>query len=570
MLKTFCRLYALGTIFLLIGCSASVQPQSDMLINQPVHFGENKEKSSHTKEWELNNTSSVDYLYIGFILALQNNDVNQAYFYAQKLREHNISEKMYMELTSFYIIENNKTEATQTLEEATTHYPDNLELLTLWIDSTENREKATRKLEQFLERNKNNTEARIKLYNVYYTQRQFRAMLTLAESTSKKEYTYMDDFYTALAWNMLGNKDKAIRYFNTCLQKEPAFIEGWFELGLLYENAHDYSLAQKIYSEGLRKNPNYPELWIRLIAINITLNKPRTALEYVKQGPQGKLFLLSAVTIFIENGYYNQATQVLEMIEKAHPDAQEIHFYYAFLFIEKDKNFEKALQHLDAIPSNSPLYPKSVQLKINIYQSKKEYKKAIEIARLAKNSMPELVEFWDLYAQTVQTTKDYSKAIEIYNEGLTKFPNSVILLYGLASVYHNEDDIEKAMSLMEKIIELDNDNIAALNYVGYTLTEKNEDLSRAKMLLEKAFFLDNENVSVLDSLGWLYYKQKRYYDAINLFNKAKEIGIEDPIIWEHYAEVAVQLGLKQEAVYAYKKVLEYNPKHSKAKEYLRK
>lgn len=571
MFTTLCRFYSLFIIFFLIGCSPTIQSYYDEPITQRIQFGElEKEQNTHVTEWELNTSSSIDYLYIGFIIALQNNNIAEANFYAQELRKQAISEKIYMELTSFYIIETNKSEATKTLEEAITRYPDNLELLTLWIDSIENREKAIRKLEQFLERNRNNTEARIKLYNVYYTQRQFRAMLTLAEGLSKKEYTYMDDFYTALAWNMLGNKDKAIKYFNACLQKEPSFIEGWFELGLLYENEHDYVVAQKIYSEGLRKNPNYPELWIRLIAINITLNKPRTALEYVKQGPQGKLFLLSAVTIFIENGYYKQATQVLEMIEKAHPDSQEIHFYYAFLFIEKDKNFEKALEHLEKIPNTSPLYPKAIQLKVTIYQSKKDYKKAIEIAKLANDTMPDLVEFWDLYAQTVRATKDYKKAIEIYTKGLAKFPNSIPLLYGLASIYNDEDNIPQAMELMEKIIELDNDNVLALNYVGYTLTERNEDLSRAKMLLEKALFLDNENVSVLDSLAWLYYKQKRYYDAIQLFNKAKEIGIEDPIIWEHYAEVANQLGLKQEAVYAYKKVLEYNPQHTKAKEYLRK
>ena len=571
MLKTLCRFYSFGVLILLIGCSASPHiTHIESIQYNKLSQKDNKEHIPNKQEWSLTTKSSIDYLYIAFIIALQNNDTEEASLYARDLRNQKLPEKIYTELTSFYLIEGNKNEATKTLEEAISQYPDNLDLLTLWIDSIEDRKKATHKLEQFLERNKSNVEARIKLYSIYYTQRQFRAILTLCESIPKKEYTYMDDFYTALAWNMLGNKDKAVKYFNACLEKEPSFIEGWFELGLLYENAHDYTLAQKIYSEGLSKNPNYPELWIRLIAINITLNKPRTALEYVKQGPQDKLFLLSAVTIFIENGYYSQATQVLKMIEKTYPDSPEIHFYYAFLFVEKDKNFEKAHKHLDAIPSNNPLYLKAIQLKITLYQSRKEHSRAIALAKVAKNKMSESVELWNLYGQTLRTAKEYSKSKEVYREGLEKFPNSIVLLYGLGSVYNDEENIPKAMEIMEKIIELDNDNIAALNYVGYTLTEKNENLSRAKMLLEKAFFLDNNNVSVLDSLGWLYYKQKRYYDAMNLFNKAKEIGIEDPVIWEHYAEVAAHLGLKQEAVYAYKKVLEYNPTHSKAKEYLRK
>lgn len=565
-------LHLINTILVCIfitACSVPKQTTPNTVIEEKKIANTEVSTESDTV-WDLNNKATIDYQYISFILALQNNDSSVANTYARLLRASTPSEMIFIELASFYLIEGNKEASIETLKEGMQLYPNNFEILTLWIDSIENKKKATQVLEQFIERNPNNKEARLKLYSLYYELREYRSILNTAEHVHKKEYFFMDDFYSGLAWNMLSNREKAIYYFKQCLSKEPTFIEGWFELGLLYENIHDYTLAQKVYSEGLSKNPNYPELWTRLIAINITLNKPRTALEYVRQGPQSKLFLLSAITIFIENGYYTQAIQILQMLEKQYPDAKEVHFYYAFLFIERETNFQKALWHLEQIPTNHSLYPKAVQLKVTLFQSRKELNKAIEVAKKAKDTMPELVEFWDIYGQTLLTTKEYEKAIAVYNEGLEHFPDSITLLYGLASVYNEEENIPKAMSLMEKIIELDNDNILALNYIGYTLTEKNEDLSRAKMLLEKAFFLDNDNVSVLDSLAWLYYKQKRYYDAMNLLKKAKEIGINDPVIWEHYAEVAVHLGLKQEAIHAYKKVLEYNPKHSKAKNYLRK
>ena len=63
---------------------------------------------------------------------------------------------------------------------------------------------------------------------------------------------------------------------------------------------------------------------------------------------------------------------------------------------------------------------------------------------------------------------------------------------------------------------------------------------------------------MLDSLGWVYYKQKRFDEALKALKEAAVALPEDSAITEHLGDVYLALNMRQEALKAYRQALKQN------------
>jgi len=109
---------------------------------------------------------------------------------------------------------------------------------------------------------------------------------------------------------------------------------------------------------------------------------------------------------------------------------------------------------------------------------------------------------------------------------------------------------------MEKIVTLDPKNADALNYLGYSLAEEGRDLDKAMTMIQTALEKEPDNPFFLDSLAWVYFRLHRTQDALTAIHKAIGHKVKDAIIWEHYGDIAVAAGRRDEAKQAYGKALE--------------
>jgi predicted negative regulator of RcsB-dependent stress response len=64
---------------------------------------------------------------------------------------------------------------------------------------------------------------------------------------------------------------------------------------------------------------------------------------------------------------------------------------------------------------------------------------------------------------------------------------------------------------------------------------------------------------MLDSLGWVYFKQKRFDEALKYLKEAAVAFPEDSAITEHLGDVYLALNLRQEALKAYRQAQKNNP-----------
>ena len=123
---------------------------------------------------------------------------------------------------------------------------------------------------------------------------------------------------------------------------------------------------------------------------------------------------------------------------------------------------------------------------------------------------------------------------------------------------------------LKKTIELDLNNVEALNYLGYTYAEKGINLDEAFQLIERAVNLEPGSGYIRDSLGWVYYKKGFYNDALREIKKALELTKNDPVIFEHLGDVYLKLDDKENAIDAWQKAIEFDEKEEGLKERVEK
>ena len=105
----------------------------------------------------------------------------------------------------------------------------------------------------------------------------------------------------------------------------------------------------------------------------------------------------------------------------------------------------------------------------------------------------------------------------------------------LAYVEWSKKETSKAVEYYEKALELNPNSPTALNGLGYVLACLGKDLTRSLSLCKRALDMRPDSAAFSDSVGWAYYKLGLTGEAKMYIKKAKESGIKNAEIEEHYA-----------------------------------
>ena len=152
----------------------------------------------------------------------------------------------------------------------------------------------------------------------------------------------------------------------------------------------------------------------------------------------------------------------------------------------------------------------------------------------------------------------YAESLEILSGGLDQYNNNPTLLYSRALVAERLDQRDLFESDLKAVIEVEPDNAYALNALGYFLTDRNERLDEAEIYLQKAHGLIPDDAAITDSLGWLYYRQGKYIESIELLQKAYNL-MADTEIAAHLGEVLWVSGEQAEATKVWEEALRESP-----------
>lgn len=171
-------------------------------------------------------------------------------------------------------------------------------------------------------------------------------------------------------------------------------------------------------------------------------------------------------------------------------------------------------------------------------------------------------------AQVYQRLDRYGDSIPILRRVVEKQSNLPVPAFLLAAGLERSGRRDEAILELRKVLKLDPNFHAALNYLGYTYAEAGENLEEALGLIQRAVALDPDNGSYVDSLGWAYFRLGRQLDARTYLERAARLEPEDATLREHLGDAYAALGERDLARQAYRKAAELDPK--KADELQRK
>jgi tetratricopeptide (TPR) repeat protein len=94
--------------------------------------------------------------------------------------------------------------------------------------------------------------------------------------------------------------------------------------------------------------------------------------------------------------------------------------------------------------------------------------------------------------------------------------------------------------------------------MGYFLVDRDERLDEAEEYLTRALELLPDDPAVIDSVGWLYYRQMRYDESLQMLRRAYAL-FPDPEIAAHLGEVLWVSGDQESASKVWEEALRDAP-----------
>jgi tetratricopeptide (TPR) repeat protein len=367
--------------------------------------------------------------------------------------------------------------------------------------------------------------------------------------------------------------------------------EIYFIQSLLALQKKDKNLAETKIQQALRLKPDWEKALILQAQIAVfsgDLDKAKLLLSDASDKyPENSKINRMLAQILIKTGGYKEAIEVYQKIILTDPKDVESQFaeglvylqldqdqqaqdifkkmldqpdwrYQACFYLgkieEKQGHLKKALLWFDQVIDGPFVFDASVSA-ISLLQKERRLEEANSRLSLLQIKFPKqklrlvLVQA-DLYNQQ----KKYEEALAILTNGLIDFPDQKELLYTRALIAERINKFDMAEIDLKKILEIDPNNVEALNALGYTLLNNPSRYSEAEKFLGKALALEPNEAVIIDSYGWLQFKLGNFEAALKYLQQAYEKQPENEIA-AHLAEVLWVLDRKDEAKKIFNKAI---------------
>ncbi len=500
------------------------------------------------------------YYYIRFLESEKQND-SKAIEFLKKAISYNPHPELFLEAGRFYFKKKKLKKAEDFIKKGLQKFPGERRLTfflyRIYILKNQ-KENALALLKAYLKKHSEDDEALKNIALLYFEEKKYKKCLDVLKKVPKKNAFI--HYFLAQCYIKLKNSDLAIFHLKKAVELKNDFIRAWAELGYQLELMNDYAGAEQAYYELYKRGIKNDEIRLKLIELNLKLNNPEKAFSVVEESQKFPSFLFKAALIFVHENFYTYGDKILKFLSP--PYSPEILYLKGYVAFKRFNDYKKAISYLKKIPKDAPIYKDGLLFMGKLYLTMKDTKKAYEIAKEGQDRFSD-PDFWLLESEILEFKKDYKKAITVIDGALKKFPKNVDLLYQKGVLLYKLKKKKEAIDIMESILEIKPDYPDALNFIGYTLAEMGKDLDKAFELIKKALKIEPNNGYYLDSLAWVYFKKGEFEKAWELIKKAVEMVKDDPIIWEHYGDIAYKLKKMAEARKGYTKALKCKPENLK-------
>lgn len=328
----------------------------------------------------------------------------------------------------------------------------------------------------------------------------------------------------------------------------------WVEvLSQLERNQDAISLIDEMFGADL--DPEVQQLKDRLAAGE---QIPFSRIRNAREGLSEVFFSLGRALISDTGGAYALLySRVAEHLNADHIDA----ILMSAEILESLDQFDLATQAYGRVPRDDPSFYAAELGRAESLRRTGKTDAAIEVLdQLAKThgDIPSVhVAAGDLNRQL----EDYAKAVAAYDRALDLYAereaDQWFVHYARAISHERMGVWDKAEQDFRRALELNPGQPQVLNYLGYSLVEKQIKLDEALDMIERAVAAQPNSGYIVDSLGWVLYRLGRYDEAVQHMERAAELMPVDPVVNDHLGDVLWAVGRKVEAEFQWKRALSF-------------
>ena len=384
---------------------------------------------------------------------------------------------------------------------------------------------------------------------------------------------------------LLQNKpDAAIADFRAALRDNPNSIALERQLARAHVLNKNNELAEDALKKAIEIDPKDIGTrtdYIQLLAAMGNTEELQSQLDkLIQQTPRNLAVLEALFKAQARKRDWDTAALIAERIKRERPD-QAAGFYFAGLIDQAQGKFEDSIPELEKAVE---LAPNTIQPLTQLVKSYLALKRVDDAsARLDKvlAANPENFVAWNLKGeiQLVRNQPDaaipaFNKAIEVKPEWPTPYRNlasayarkkdqkqvvgtfekgiedtkgAPALVMGLASLYEQSGQFDKAIKQYEQVMLAHPESNLAANNLAMLLVDNKDDAASKKRALQLIEPLKSlKNPAFLDTVGWVLYRNGNAGDAVDYLKRAIEAKAE-PLMHYHLGMVYLQMGDKGKA-----------------------
>jgi tetratricopeptide (TPR) repeat protein len=205
----------------------------------------------------------------------------------------------------------------------------------------------------------------------------------------------------------------------------------------------------------------------------------------------------------------------------------------------------------DAVPMTSAMKPTAI---VRVAQNLDALGDRPEALRRLGNivaTQPDDLDAVSVLGDMLRYDEQYPEAAEAYTKALAltggESPSDWRFYYVRGIAYERAKEWPKAEADFLKALELNPDQPAVLNYLGYSWIDQDMHLEPALEMIEKAVAAQPQDGYVVDSLGWAFYKLGRIDEAVKTLEQAVLLRPNDAEINDHLGDAYWKAGRTLEA-----------------------
>lgn len=370
-----------------------------------------------------------------------------------------------------------------------------------------------------------------------YNKRDFSAMIPIALRLLERNYKTVQVYsWLANAFTSKGLLSQGEKIYNYWIKYDPQNFLAYLNRGNFYQryawDARGHGLAYKVSTEGWETFRKGSELAEKDIEQAFRLN------------PENSNVPAELISVGLNLGrnidYINKWFETAVKLDPKNPSpySRKMHYLKPQWYGSKKEMLSFAEESLDKLPESPVAYGlleafkdwDPGQEKKDIYNDPGVWKKIKSMFTLYLGKTKDTYNIHNLLAKYAVGNKDYEFAFDQFSAIGIHRDTSLWDPYGFHSAREetframkpeltHEEYVLNTIEAYRKKLDSNTDDIETVTELAHFYYAVN-NYDMAIPLLMKAQELDITNANVQSELGYIFYKQKRYNEAINIYRKA--------------------------------------------------